>query len=251
MKRAARYNSFLTFQSSIPRNSASDAESAYPTEAHLVDFAQKSLPGFFGCKGNSFFLDTEVNVGRSIADLVLLIGPDRGTNPPAVCLSVTESVILAALRNGGPTRIDLLELRCGFERQALRQGALDRLSRMGILLRGEGGRIALGSDCVQSATIIAVEAKLTKWRPALDQALLYRRYADRAYVLLPANNAQGAIKAKSEFADAGVGLLIATDTEINNIIEAAPGATHDWRRDFVYFRLLARKVIESTSDIRN
>ena len=215
---------------------------AYPTEAHLVDFAQKSLPRFFSCKGNSVFLGTEVNVGRSIADLVLVIGPNNDASPPAVCLSVAESVILAALRQWGPTRIDLLELRCGIERQGLRQGALDRLSRTGILLRERGGRVALATDCVESATIIAIEAKLTKWRAALDQALLYRRYADRAYVLLPANNAQSAIRAKAEFAEAGVGLLIATDTEINNVVEAESGASHDWRRDFVYFRLLSRKV---------
>ena len=178
-------------------------------------------------------------MGSSIADLVLLIGPPDLPCPALSTVSVAESVILAALRQWGPTRIDLLEVRCGFERHGLRQGALKRLTKSGTLLRERGGRVTLAPEYVQGAKIVAIEAKLTKWRDALDQAVLYRRYADQAFVLLPAQNAGAAMRARADFENAGVGLLVVNDDQIITIFDAAPSAKHDWRRDYVYFRLLS------------
>jgi hypothetical protein len=211
----------------------------YLKEAHLVDFAQHYLPSQFTPEGTICFVEREVGVGSSIADLVLLIAPHAFSFPPASLISVAESVILAALRQWGPTRIDLLEMRCGFERRGLRQGALKRLTASGMLLLQRGGRVTLAPEYNQAAKIVAIEAKLTKWRDALDQAILYRRYADESFVLLPRHTAAPAIKAIKEFRKAGVGLLVATDTEVTTILEAAQTTTHDWRRDFVFSRLLS------------
>jgi hypothetical protein len=213
--------------------------SPYEKEAHLVEFAQHRLPQFFAPEGTACFVDTEVGVGRSIADLVLLIGPHDLPSPTLANISVAESVILAALRQWGPTRIDLLEIRCGFERHGLRQGALKRLTNAGTLLRERGGRVTIAPEYVQGTKIIAIEAKLTKWRDALAQAALYRRYADEAFVLLPVQNAEPATKARADFEDAGVGLLVVNGERIDIFFDAAPSTKHDWRRDYVYFRLLS------------
>lgn len=214
-------------------------ESPYEKESHLVEFAQHLLPQLFAPEGTACFIDREVGVGSSIADLVLLIGPSDLPRPTLSTVSVAESVILAALRQWGPTRIDLLEIRCGFERQGLRQGALKRLTKSGTLLRERGGRVTLAPEYVHGAKIVAIEAKLTKWRDALDQAVLYRRYADESFVLLPAENAGAAIKARAGFEDAGVGLLVVSGEKIVTVFDAAPSTKHDWRRDYVYFRLLS------------
>lgn len=104
----------------------------------------------------------------------------------------------------------------------------------------------LSPDYIQVTKIVAIEAKLTKWRDALDQAAVYRRYADEAFVLLPAQCAEPAMKARRDFEKAGVGLLVARDTQIVTIFDAIPSTTHDWRRDFVYFRLLASEKRATT-----
>jgi hypothetical protein len=232
---AERYNHTLTTRTNKNRRE----ESPYEKEAHLVEFVQHLLPQLFAPEGTACFLDREVGVGRSIADLVLLIGPHDLACPALSAVSVAESVILAALRQWGPTRIDLLEIRCGFERHGLRQGALKRLTNSGTLLRERGGRVTLCPEYVQGTKIVAIEAKLTKWRDALDQAVHYRRYADETFVLLPAQNAEPAIKARADFEDAGVGLLVVKGGQIVTLFDAAPSTTHDWRRDYVYFRLLS------------
>jgi len=47
------------------------------------------------------------------------------------------------------------------------------------------------------------------------------------------------MKARHDFEEAGVGLLVVDDGQIVTIFDAAPSTTHDWRSDFVYFRMLA------------
>lgn len=240
METAVRHNGTLRPTSQRLRPAVPEDTDLYPTERNLVQFAQRRLQKLFAPSGASCLIDCEVGVGRSIADLVLLIAPKGQSCPPLPPLSVAESVILASLRLRGPTRIDILEVRCGFKRHGLRQGALKRLLEVGILVRERGGRVALGTNCVEASKIIAVEAKLTKWREALYQAALYRRYADEAHVLLPAHTADPAMKADAQFAAAGVGLLIATEKKITRVFTACPSMDHDWRRDFVYFRLLTK-----------
>jgi len=160
---AERYNHTLLPKNDKIRRSGSP----YEKEAQLVEFAQYLLPRIFAPEGTACFLDREVGVGSSVADLVLLIGPHDLPAPTLSTISVAESVILATLRRSGPTRIDLLELRCGFERHALRRGALKRLTEAGTLVRERGGRVMLSPEYVQVTKIVAIEAKLTKWRDAL------------------------------------------------------------------------------------
>lgn len=54
----------------------------------------------------------------------------------------------------------------------------------------------------------AFEAKLTKWRKALEQAGRNTSFAHYAYVVLPARAAGPALRAEAEFTRRGVGLLV-------------------------------------------
>ena len=247
METVARYNPALRFANPTLNPTALESDSPYSSEQNLVHFAQKRLKKLFTPAGAICLMGREVGVGRSIADLVLLIAPKRVPGLFVPSLSAAESVILASLRLRGPTRIDLLEVRCGFQSRGLRHGALERMVDAGILVRGRGGRVALKTNYVEAGRIIAIEAKLTKWREALNQATLYRRYADEAHVLLPAQKAHPAIKARAEFTAAGVGLLIATHKSITSVFTASPSTDHDWRRDFIYSRLLAKRREASTN----
>ena len=68
--------------------------------------------------------------------------------------------------------------------------------------------------------VIAFEAKLTKWRRALQQAYRNRCFADLSYVVLPENSAKNALRNIEEFERRGVGICYIKDGHINIIFDA-------------------------------
>lgn len=69
--------------------------------------------------------------------------------------------------------------------------------------------------------VIAIEAKLTKWRGALQQAYRNRCFADKSYVLLPHETAEIANLHEYEFERRGVGICSIVNGQITIIKEAA------------------------------
>lgn len=65
----------------------------------------------------------------------------------------------------------------------------------------------------RSNALHAIEAKLQKWREALNQARKNRCYAHYCYVALPESAAKNALSQGHEFRKLGVGLLIVTAGE--------------------------------------
>jgi len=213
-------------------------------EQDLVADLVTQLPAYLHRASRTCRIQREVGVGRSIADVVAALMPVNAARilPP---LSVRESVMVSALRASGPTRIDVLERLCGMNRQSLRGGSLDRLQSLGVVVRGAGGRVALGRWC-RSGTLIAIEAKLTRWWDALEQAEAYRQFADRVYVALPADCVGPAVRSRGAFERAGVGLL-SVNGGIHCEVQAGVAATHDWRREYVYSRTTRAPISVATS----
>jgi hypothetical protein len=69
----------------------------------------------------------------------------------------------------------------------------------------EGGRTDVVALCAKGK-LIAFEAKLTKWKVALDQAYRNSFFADISYVVMPECGAEIAQRYSGEFARRGVGL---------------------------------------------
>ena len=214
----------------------------FRTENQLVEHSAPLLQASFQSEAASAYVEREVGAGRNIADLVLLLQAPGAIPPEISALTTGESVVLSALRRHGATRIDILEQRCGLSRTELRVGALDRLLRWGLVRKERGGRIALESNYVRNVQIVAVEAKLTRWRQALRQAVEYFRYADLSYVLLPESSGHVALENAEAFRSVGVGLLLASTGSLSTAISSRPSDRHDWRREFVLSRLLKHEV---------
>lgn len=68
--------------------------------------------------------------------------------------------------------------------------------------------------------VIAIEAKLIKWRSALHQAYRNRCFADKSYVLLPLEIAEIACRHEYEFERRGVGICSLLDGNITILKEA-------------------------------
>ena len=69
--------------------------------------------------------------------------------------------------------------------------------------------------------VIAIEAKLSEWKCALQQAYRNRCFADKSYVLLPMQVAQNANLHEYEFVRRGVGICSVNDGQIVILKEAA------------------------------
>jgi hypothetical protein len=71
-----------------------------------------------------------------------------------------------------------------------------------------------------SNSLIALEAKLTRWQVACDQAYRNTAYATQAYVLLSEQVALRAQRSCSRFEHRRIGLCAITNSEISMLIEA-------------------------------
>jgi hypothetical protein len=210
----------------------------FSDEAEFVEKLCTVLPDHLSSPDSAVRLAREVNVGRVIVDVVALRAQTDGRLYVEDVFTTRESVILSLLRVDGPTRIDLLENRCGIARGGLREGALTRLLTWGIVSLERGGRVTMTHNAFP-VNIVAIEAKLTKWREALSQAIEYRRFADHAYVALPSLWATPAIKSSEVFEKHGIGLMVLSGDELEVVVEPEQDHAHDWRREFVLSRLLA------------
>ncbi len=68
--------------------------------------------------------------------------------------------------------------------------------------------------CTMDGDVVAFEAKLTRWRDALQQAYRNTCFAHRSYVLLPTAAARIAIQHEAEFIRRRVGLCFIDDGQL-------------------------------------
>ncbi len=212
---------------------------SYSSEQNLVDQFLRVAPEFFGKANRRAFAGREVSAGRRTADVVILVMPRESSGWTIKPLTVFEAAVVSILRSRPSTRIDILESLLSLNRGSLRNGKLRRLVDWGLVLRGRGGQIKLRRGWNSKMELIAIEAKMTKWRQALKQAISYRRYADRCYVLLPNDTCHVVERYLIEFREAGVGLIFLDDSgSILPILEPKRESNHDWQREFVLSRML-------------
>ncbi len=83
--------------------------------------------------------------------------------------------------------------------------------------RGRTDVVALDA----SGDVIAIEAKLTRWRDALQQAYRNRCFAHTSYVLLPKSVALRAIRWEIDFRARGVGVCYFDGDELAIVLDAA------------------------------
>jgi hypothetical protein len=202
-------------------------------EATLVDALAGHIADGFAGRRNWQRVHRELVVGSSVADLVLLSGGKRSFTFPSP-LSVSESVVLAVVRrqDGSMTSEDLAALGDGRDIQR----TVRRLVLQGVLRETEHGVRAPKRWWISGA-LYAIEAKLVRWRDALDQAVRYRGFADASFVALPEAYACAAMDGEREFKQAGVGLVLVTTCGLKRVIDATPATDHGWRREFAHSRL--------------
>lgn len=94
--------------------------------------------------------------------------------------------------------------------------------------RGRTDLIVISS----SGDVIAFEAKISKWRIALQQAYRNQCFADMSFVVLPPKSAKNAVKHIDEFSYRGVGLCCINTDDLEILLDASRvEPLQPWLRD--------------------
>lgn len=138
-------------------------------------------------RGGPTFVRREVPVGGCIPDLILVHfkrQPKRTLWPAR--WSYRHTFLLWLLRRRQPQRLASLAARC-FEPENRVAELVRDLERSGAVRRTTSGALRLSRAMLGvKGEVIAVEAKLSRWRESLSQAMQYRKFADRVFVAMDA-----------------------------------------------------------------
>ena len=220
----------------------------FPLEADLVARFAPLVPNVFGSTGAQY--RREVELGARIADIVAWASPEVAGGDTLASLkraSVGDLAVLAHLLERP------LSARTLAERTYASADAVDAkmrtLDRWGLVSR-ERSAYAVGVWADRLPTeVVAVEAKLEDWRTAVSQASYYARFADAAWVLLPADTS-AARDARDACREAGVGLLLFDGATVVKPVRARRSQGSQYLRRLMKLRLawtLARAAVEGTS----
>jgi hypothetical protein len=148
----------------------------------------------------------EQPIGAVVPDLLLAISAVP-MSWPVPGLTVVEAHTLAALLNHPLTSPELITQ--AFLTPWAGERAVARLVRGGLVVGIDDGLLtATPAARADEVEIIAVEAKLRRWREALEQAESYRRFADRVYVALDGHQIRTTPKMLNLFGERGIGMLL-------------------------------------------
>ena len=163
----------------------------------------------------------EPNVGMIIPDLLVGVAGRRAQRERPQSTHIEAHVLAFLEASTGATALHLTESL--YLQSDTLQRALRRLSQSRIIRKatGENWELVPAFRC-RCFQIIAIEAKLTRWRNALEQARRYLAFANRAYVVLDGNRVRDTAEIRSAFRGTGIGLMFQTGIELR----VAIGATH-------------------------
>jgi hypothetical protein len=163
-------------------------------------------------------------VGTVIPDLIYIRSERLGSGETERRLggvTALEASIIATLFSGRSLR-DATIARRLYSRVERIAPRLRELERLGIVEELTEGVFALCPGVLPEATqVVAVEAKLRRWRGAVEQATSYLGFANQAYVALPREVIDGTKAIRAASVSARVGLL-AVGPESVQIARVAP-----------------------------
>ena len=159
-------------------------------------------------QGGVTLVRREIPLGGCIPDAVFIwFRSGRPTLQWARQLSYRQAHLLATLRRHGPLsapRLAAIE----FEGVDRIWPSCNALLRLGALEATDEGllRVAIELDRID-VEVVAVEAKISRWRSALVQAVAYKRFSHRSFVAMDHDRAPRGEEVLGEFRRAGVGLV--------------------------------------------
>jgi hypothetical protein len=202
----------------------------------LENEARSRAESPFAKCGAELLVFPQVSVGQIIPDLVII---RRLLRTSAVTRTVKltnfESWIVGELLRTGELAEPSLT-RSLYTRTEATQVALAKLEKVGMVRRTESGTY-IATDFAVRFEVVSVEAKLSRWKMAINQAKSYLRFSDESYIALPASVTVKNPQIKARCSESGVGLIAVSRREISVVLSPKRTAEPD-RREWTW--LLAK-----------
>ena len=161
----------------------------------------------------------EPTVGSVIPDILVGTWHRRHTLRTSR-LTFVEASVLACVQRHGPLTPSTLLATIHLSTRAADK-VLSKLLMVGAVTQLANGCLAITSrQTAPWLSLLAFEAKLRRWKEALDQAKIYLRFANRAFVVLDEATTTLSAPMSAAFVSAGVGLYLQSRTSTRLVIKA-------------------------------
>ncbi len=205
-----------------------DSES-FRLEKDLVAVLRDTSASAFGAAAAECDIVAEMQVGMRVPDLLLVFNRSSRDLAP-VKLSYFECALLASALTRGTASISELAQTTYAPREQVKP-RVARLAQLGFVkLRGE--QLTATKGIGRHIRIVAIEAKLSRWKDALLQAQKYRSFANEAYIAMPTTVVRKNLTAVEACADSGVGIIAVDQTGADVFLNAerAQPQSAEWVR---------------------
>jgi hypothetical protein len=193
----------------------------FSLEQDMLPALRRTLPKAVGiARHHLVSVLTEPFIGGIIPDI--LIGETSRQNTRSLQRRITflQASVLALVERHPQLAEGEVLSQLHITPQAARR-ALEGLERAGAIRRESSGEVRLRRAAATSHLVItAVEVKLKRWREALAQAISYRRFADRVFIVLDGNRVSPSNEALLALAAASVGLFLQYRTKLELVLKA-------------------------------
>jgi hypothetical protein len=193
----------------------------------MVPLIQRALPSVLALEtAATIKIVREPSIGLVIPDVLVGVVNRRPSILARSHFTTIEGSVLAVLERAGLMETRAIQ-RALFLPDVTCFRVLEKLCRIGAIERvGEAEWKLNQSAQTGGVELIAFEAKLRLWKRALDQAVSYLTFVDRAYVVLDGNQVRISADVLSAFVDQGVGLWLQHGYAATEVVPARGSAPH-------------------------
>ena len=195
------------------------ASAGFGLERDLVAALHEGAPAALDLRDRWFHIRSEVTIRDRVADLVLV----HASLPPATKpsrVSYFEAAILALLLERGASTVETVAAELFADSSSI-QIRVSKLAKLGFV-DIDGRRVRPTEKRVtKDLRVIAIEAKLTRWREAIGQAASNSVFANESYIAMPSSVFHKSGAVLSACRSAGVGALaVEPDKSIIVVLDA-------------------------------
>ena len=169
----------------------------------------------------------ESAIGTTIPDLII-VRRLHNVAGKRVRLTGFQSWVMGEISRTGELS-EVMLTRKLFSRIESTRVALTKLEKLGAVKRTAHGTFFVPTDLSRSFQIVSVEAKLTRWRLAIEQAKRYLRFSNESFIALPASVIARNQRIGERCAEAGIGLIAVTRTDASVVVHPGISADVDQR----------------------
>jgi hypothetical protein len=206
-------------------------KTAFDSEKHLVMALRERSAAVLETDATqvAYQILSEKQVGACIPDLLVVRSKAAQERTPLRLSYFDCALIASALKSRSVTVADLAASTYSAPEQIDKR--VLRLVKLGLMSQQKNS-LRIVPSAMPQVHIVAVEAKLTRWRDALLQAREYLKFANEAYIAMPASVIASNATALAACAEFGIGVIAVDEIGVRVVLrpEAHRPCSAEWVR---------------------